>query len=133
MPAQRARTQSVIRVGLALLAAVVGLAGCGSVHDRTVAAKRSPAPAAQAAMRTKRLGPPGGSKAQADALAGSMLKRMVLPAGARSERARPLPRSLRQPGQIMGATRFAGLIRLYRLPMPTAEATAFWMTTLLPG
>ena len=125
MSAQRARTLPAVRVGLALLVALLGAAACGGVHYPGDAAKRTLAPAAQAAMRAKRLGPPGATRAQADALARLMLERMVLPAGARRERARPLPRSLRQPGQIMGATRFADLVRLYRLPLPTAEATAF--------
>jgi hypothetical protein len=123
MQARGARPRSGILASLALLAAMACLAGCGTVPYPNAAARWTPAP--HTAIEARHLGPPGGSRAQAAALAASMLSRLVLPAGARREPARPLPRSLRQPGQIIGALHFVDLIRIYRLPMPMAQAAAF--------
>jgi hypothetical protein len=129
MPADRTLTKSGIGVIAALVAAMACLAGCGALPYRGTAATPTPVvrrtPQAHAATRRIDLGPPGGSKAEASALATSMLAHAVLPTGARSEPAWPLPRSVRQYDMATHVAGEVDLTRLFLLPMPMSQAAGY--------
>lgn len=106
---------------MAAAAAAALLAGCGS---STVSAERpgasgSPAPAVRPS------GPPGGSRAQALALARHLLALLVLPSGARHLQG-PVPRQLRQPGVGLGALTLADVHQFDALGLPPQTASRFF-------
>jgi hypothetical protein len=101
----RASKPNPVRAALGLMTAAALLAGCGSAalqvaarHDGRPGGPGSPVLAGSG-------GAPAGSRTEALTLARKLLARAVVPAGARRDHRRPLPRLLRQPGQVMGGAR----------------------------
>jgi hypothetical protein len=96
------------------LATVAALAACGTV------AAPAGGPHAHPADPTPAIpGPPGGSRAEAAALAGQVLARLQLPAGTRRLPPMPVPPSLREPalGPATGDTSF-DLPQFFVVPQP---------------
>lgn len=96
------------------LATVAALAACGTV------AAPAGGPHAHPAGPTPAIpGPPGGSRAEAAALAGQVLARLQLPAGTRRLPPTPVPPSLREPalGPATGDTSF-DLPQFFVVPQP---------------
>ena len=110
-----------VLIGVALvLATVAALAACGTV------AAPAAGPHAHPADTTPVIpGPPGGSRAQAAALAGQVLARLQLPAGTRRLPPKPVPPSLREPalGTAIGDTSF-DLPQFFVVPQPMGAVEA---------
>jgi hypothetical protein len=116
-----------VLVAVAVLVAVTAcLAGCGTVPDRSAAARRTSARITAANRRTdaRITVAPAGSSAEATALAMRLLAELVLPAGAARLRQQAVPAALRHPG-FTGAGEDVDLYRYYRLPMTMAAAESF--------
>jgi hypothetical protein len=101
---------------LAAVATLAALAACGSLPASPPARGGHPHPDA---IRPSPAvpGPPGGSRAEAAALAGQLLARLQLPAGARRVPATPVPPSLKYPayGPAISVTSF-DLARFFAVP-----------------
>jgi hypothetical protein len=112
-----------VRISVSLcLAAAAALTACGSVAA-PLASRTHPHPDATTRAMT---GPPAGSKAQAAALARTMLSRLMLPAGARRLPSAPLPSSLKEPSvAYAGGSASLDQYRLFAAPQPMGTVAAF--------
>jgi hypothetical protein len=105
-----------------VLAAAVPLAACGSVA--APAAGGSHEHRGRVRLTSASQGPPAGSRAEAGALAGLMLSRLRLPAGARRMPPEPVPLLLRGPLLDMGAYAELDQRQLFQLPEPMSDVAA---------
>lgn len=112
----------------AVAAAAALLAGCGS----STISPKPPGTAGSPTLTAKPSWPPGGSRAQALALARHMLSLLVLPSGARHPQGQ-VPRRLRQPGARLGSLTMVGVHRFYSLGMPPQAASRFFGAHVPPG
>ena len=103
-----------MRLWVAAVAAVLLLAGCGTALARPGSGPDHPA-----------AGGPGGSRAEAMALARHLLKQLDLPPGARSAHVKSLPPPLRDP-RAPGA----GWVSAQRILLVPGKPRAVWETLL---
>jgi len=112
------------------LALAAALTACGSIAAAP-ASRTHPHPDATTRAMTV---PPAGSKAQAAALARSMLSRLMLPAGARRLPSAPLPSSLKEPSvEYAGGSASLDQYRLFAAPQPMGTVAAFLAARVPPG
>jgi hypothetical protein len=123
---QAGRPAVVVRAGVAVIAVTL-LAGC--TGSRTSA--EPPGHPASPAL-TVASGPPGGSRAQALALAGRMLASLVLPADSHVTNVRPPGQLRQQPGQLVAVSQVEEH-RLFSLGLSTWPAIHFLRTHTPPG
>jgi hypothetical protein len=112
------------------LAVAATLTACGSVAAPP-ASRTHPHPGGTTQAVT---GPPAGSKAEAAALAGTMLSRLRLPPGARRLPSAPLPSSLSEPAaRYAGGSASLDQYRLFAAPQPMGTVAAFLAARLPAG
>jgi hypothetical protein len=119
------------RAGTVAAAVVALLAGCGSAHPAAgsgVATGRHGTAAGSTGVLgagvQSSTGPPAGSRAEALALAGKLLPRVILPSGSRELRG-PVPPRLRGAGVGLGSRKTVGVHRQFALPLTQSAASAF--------
>jgi hypothetical protein len=108
---------------LATAATTVTLAACGTFAT----ARPTSGPSAHSgAIKPASVipGPPAGSRAEAAALASTMLARLRLPVGAHHLPGAPVPLSLSQPGLMAGAAASLDVYKLFVLPQTMGAAAA---------
>ncbi len=125
--------QVSIRLAAAALAAsalVLCVAGCASAPvnrpGRAAGHARTDHAGAVAALPVMPVGPPAGSRAEAEQFARQMLSAITLPAGTKRLPPRRQPAFLRvHAGYVAQAGPGISPFRLYRVPMPMAAVIAF--------
>jgi hypothetical protein len=121
-----------IRAAVAGTAAAALLAGCGTFGSGTLLARVRDAgqPAGTGAAATM----PAGSRAEALALARRLLADVLVPPGAQRDRSRPLPRLLRQPGQVIGGSKMSvDIHEVFSLPQRMSAAYRFLRANVPTG
>jgi hypothetical protein len=112
-----------VRIGLAG-AAAVALAACGSVMPAAVSGPGPHSPSTDPAKAVSTItAPPAGTRADADALASTLLSQLRLP-GARRLPSLPVPQSLRQPALWGLATASVDRHRLFESGQPIQAVAA---------
>jgi hypothetical protein len=116
---------------LATAATTVTLAACASAATAPPTS-RPPAHSVGIKPTSAVPSPPAGSRAEAAALASTMLSRLRLPTGADRLPPVPVPPSLSQPTLMAGATASLDVYQLFELPQ-TMGAAAAALTAHVPG
>lgn len=132
------RTAAAAQAVTVTVAAAVALAACGSVVAPPASGPHSSPGGTPLASATRSVpaipGPPGGSRAEAAALARQMLSRLRLPPGTRRLPPDPLPPSLHQPAAqyALGPASF-DQHQLFALAQPMDAVANFLVAWVPPG